>query len=198
MPADGAPRKAKKSRLLVVDASVVRAAGSIDAVHPDAMHCRDILQTILEVCHRVHVTTELREEWKSHASRFARLWLRSMYSRKKVVDAAAVGATSLGAEVAGAAYLSDAEKEALFKDRHLVEAASAADKVVLSLDGRTGAILRKIAEHYGGLTDHLWIDPTKDFAETSAWLAERGKPRPDWQLAGQARRAGARTKANPT
>lgn len=47
---------AKVSKLLVIDTSVVGAAGGPDATYPTSVHCRDFLQAVLDICHRVVIT----------------------------------------------------------------------------------------------------------------------------------------------
>lgn len=42
-----------RSRSLVIDASVARAAGPREAVHPTARNCRDFLVIAGEICHRM-------------------------------------------------------------------------------------------------------------------------------------------------
>src|SRR5271165_1159009 len=93
-----APRPARRagtSKLLVVDASVMRAAGGEEATDPAPAHARDILKAILTICHRVCVCAELREEWKRHQSRFARRWLTQMYASRKVVACEVASCTEI-------------------------------------------------------------------------------------------------------
>ena len=72
------------SRVLVIDASIARAAGDTSN-HPTSRNCCDFLQAVLKVCHRMAMTDPLREEWNKHQSRFARTWRVSMMARRKVV-----------------------------------------------------------------------------------------------------------------
>ena len=87
MPVARPSRRAATSKVLVVDASVMRAAGGEGATDPAVFaHARDALEAILTICHKICVSPELREEWKRHRSRFAQLWWRQMYARRKVID----------------------------------------------------------------------------------------------------------------
>ena len=56
----------KQSRLLVVDASVLRAAGC--SGDPQAGLCSQILQDIMQICHRVAISQEIADEWDKHQS----------------------------------------------------------------------------------------------------------------------------------
>ena len=40
---------------------------------------------MLDYCHRVVLSTDVSQEWRTHASRFTRLWLSSMAAKKKLV-----------------------------------------------------------------------------------------------------------------
>ena len=53
----------KKKRLLVIDASVARAAGGAEATAQVSRECRDFLSTVLTVCHQIVMTPEISEEW---------------------------------------------------------------------------------------------------------------------------------------
>jgi len=59
-----------RSRVLVIDASIARAAGDV-SMHPTSRNCRDFLQAVLDTCHRMALTTPIKEEWNRHQSRFA-------------------------------------------------------------------------------------------------------------------------------
>src|ERR1700694_5328998 len=69
------------SRLLVVDASVVRAAGRSD--NPVSSRTWFFLESVRVICHRVAVNPKIREEWWRHQSRVADGWRRAMYARRK-------------------------------------------------------------------------------------------------------------------
>jgi hypothetical protein len=63
---------------LVVDASVARAAGSLESKHPTGILCRDFLMGVRSVCHRIVWTEAIKVEWDKHDSVFARQWRVSM------------------------------------------------------------------------------------------------------------------------
>jgi hypothetical protein len=44
-----------RSRVLVIDASIARAAGDASQ-HPTAQNCCDFLQAVLDLCHRMALT----------------------------------------------------------------------------------------------------------------------------------------------
>src|SRR5438105_13114500 len=70
---------------LVVDASVARAAGSLESTHPTGVLCRDFLVAVRGVCHRIAWTDAIKLEWDKHDSRFARQWRLSMLKLDKLM-----------------------------------------------------------------------------------------------------------------
>jgi len=182
MPARKRDQKVKHSRVLVIDASVMRAAGSIDATAPVPARCRDTLRTVLEVCHRAHLDGDLKEEWNRHMSKFARTWLRSMYSRRKIVGTGSAAQPNLERMTAMAASLPEAQRAAIEKDLHLVACAILADGTILSLDDAMNRILRGLAVSLPVLRGLIWVNPSIDFGKLKAWLEETGPSDPRWCL----------------
>jgi hypothetical protein len=74
----------KVSKRLVIDASVARAAGGEDATYPISVYCRDFLEAVLDLSHRVVMTPDIRDEWNKHQSRYACIWRRQMVAKKKL------------------------------------------------------------------------------------------------------------------
>jgi hypothetical protein len=67
----------------VIDASIAHAAGEV-SMHPTSRNCREFLQAVLVICHRMVLTPRIQQEWSKHESRFARTWRKSMMARKKI------------------------------------------------------------------------------------------------------------------
>jgi hypothetical protein len=167
--------RAKVSRRLVIDASVARAAGGKGATFPLSKHCRDVLQTTLDVCHRVVMTDAIREEWNKHQSAFARGWRTAMIARKKIIFQDVPPHLALREEIEAAAA-SDRDRAALLKDIHLVEAANAADRSVMSLDDTVRALLATAAGRIRLLKTIAWVNPGPDGERTCAWLRDGAPP----------------------
>lgn len=143
------------SLLLVVDASVVRAAGETE--HPTSSACRNCLEAIRSICHRAVLTEPIREEWGRHMSRFSRKWHRSMAARRKLPGNIAPSALELRRD-----SYSEAAREAIDKDKALVEAALATDRVIITLDD---SLRQALGENRGGealLRNIRWIHPVTD------------------------------------
>jgi hypothetical protein len=161
------------SKLLVVDATIVQAAG--ESNHPISSANRDFLNWVLDICHRVAMTTEIGDEWARHQSKLTRRWRVAMYARKKIVTLQVQANTELrlrltlgrGAE----------EREAILKDTHLIEAALSADRIVASLDERARALF-----HNAELNVVTWVNPISERARIRGWLEEGAPPVDEWKL----------------
>jgi predicted nucleic acid-binding protein len=143
------------SRLVVVDASVVRAAG--ETQHPVSSACRNCLEAIRSICHRVAFTEPIRDEWVRHMSRFSRKWRRSMAARQKPITM--VDPKQL--ELRWDAY-SDVARAAIEKDRGLLGAALATDRVIITLDDSLRRALAECRDGEALLRNVRWIHPVTD------------------------------------
>ena len=187
MPPARAPRKARTSKLLVVDASVMAAAGGEAATDPTPAHARDALKAILTICHKVCLSPELSDEWKRHQSRFARRWLTQMYAARKVIVREPPACHEILADIRAFHAITQAEFAAVEKDIHLIAAALVSDRAVLSWDHRVAIAIRKVCVDQTTVTSKsvshvLWIDPIADRDALYAWLSENGPARASWQL----------------
>lgn len=172
--------KKKSGKRLVIDASVARSVGMTE--HPVSAACRSALEKIRSSQFRVVMSPDLRDEWKTHRSVYARRWLALMYGRRQVAvlgDArepdfrAALESCAGNLDCPGDER--DAQATAMEKDAHLIEAACASDHTVISLD-------EKVRHHFIGCTDRIsklrgivWVNPTKETEYCSQWI-EAGAP----------------------
>lgn len=144
---------------VVVDASVARAAGGTDASQASSCACRDVLLALREADLRLAMSPPLDDEWRRHASRFTRKWLVGMYARRRVLRLTPDPFAPLHA--ACAALPEGRSRRAIEKDLHLIDAAFAADRRVLSNDNEVRADLRELASRLTALRRLLWADPTE-------------------------------------
>ena len=135
----------KVSRCLVIGASVARSATLSD--NPTSTACREFLQAILDICHRIVLSADINREWERHAlqaqtvtdlrrTRFLVNWMVAMSRRKggKILrvrvdrdDALRTKVNHLG--------LPEASRQEISEDLHLIEGALAFDHIVY-LQGR--------------------------------------------------------------
>lgn len=170
----------KVSRLLAVDASVLRSAGD-KAGH--SAHCTSVLSCILEICHRAVLTVEIQEEWNRHQSRIAIKWRASMNARKKLIpiniDAQRRRITG---QVNQLVQVTAAQRAGLMKDVHLLASAAYGDHVIVSGD----QALKTLCDHH--LAEPLeWLLVSHEDADTLrksvlARLIELSRTKPNPKL----------------
>ena len=144
-----------RSRLLVVDASVVRSAG--ETKHPMSSSCRDCLDAILDICHRVAVTPAILEEWKRHMSWYSRTWRHSMAARGKPLKAV----EPVDARINLGAY-PESVRDEIAKDMCLLEAAFGAEKIIVTRDDSLKKALAQRSDGKALLKSIKWINPLAD------------------------------------
>ena len=162
---------AKRGRRLVVDASVAGAAGGKTATAPTSTRCRDFLLTLqreTECCVVMH--GQLRDERERHRSLFARTWLTAMASRRRVVFGDVQPSNRMRREILRAAATKPTEVDALEKDFHLIEAAIANDRTVVSLDEIVRKLFKAAAQSVEAIRKVVWINPVKPAEEAVEWL----------------------------
>lgn len=162
------------SVVLVIDASIARAAGPENATHPTAKHCRDFLLAVVRICHRIGMSPAIADEWKRHRSGFSRQWLVSMHARKKVVNVSATEDRRLR-EIISKNADSETTRKVMLKDAHLLEAAIEADRRIASLDDIVKNLFADACVKYKAVQTIGWVNPDKEFDEVLAWL-ELGAP----------------------
>ncbi len=171
-----------RSELLVIDASVARAAGPEDAVHPMAKNCRDFLLAVRDICHRMIFTEPIAAEWKQHQSGFARQWRTSMNARKKI-DWIVVSEDEALRRQLQEAGTTDKQKEAMLKDAHLIEAASIQGKRIAALDEIVRELFRRSADLAPQLRDICWVNPNRPIEDSLGWLSD-GAPADPFRMLG--------------
>jgi len=165
---------AKVSKRLVIDASIAHSAGGEGATYPTSVHCRDFLKAVLEICHQVVMTPDIREEWNRHQSNFSRTWLRTMVAKKKIEYRSDIPANDELWNKIKAIVASDKACEAMLKDFRLIEAALATDKTVISLDDTVRKLFDKGAIRVGELRNVVWVNPDKIEEEKPIEWLENG------------------------
>lgn len=157
----------KMSRRIVVDASVARAAG--ETSHPVSSRCREFLNDMLIICHRVVMSDDIRREWDKHASVYSVRWLAAMRSKGKVVRVTP-GPSDLMERIISAAEWKTKDTAAMEKDLLLPLAALATDRLVASGDSRVRDEFAKAARLVDTLSSIVWVDPSKEEDHCGEWL----------------------------
>ena len=163
------------SKRLVIDTDVAQSSGSEEATYPRAKHCRDFLQKVLCLSHDVVMTLEISNEWKRHRSSFARGWRVSMDARRKVCRVDAPADEELRHKIEQTAIDED-EIEVMQKDFHLLEAALATDRTIVSLDEISRELFARAAQRVGEIRDIVWVNPEHTEEEPFDWLKKGAPP----------------------
>lgn len=174
--------RARDSKRLVIDADVAQASGSETATHPRAEHCRDFLNAVLSLNHRMVITEQINNEWKNHQSRFARRWRVSMDARKKIDRIDPSENAELQTKVTTTTN-NESEIAALQKDFHLLQAALATDQTVISLDETVRGLFKRASQSVGEIQHIIWVNPDRTAEEQPIdWLQNGALPEPHRQL----------------
>ena len=164
---------------LVVNASVARAAGGVEATALVSVNCTEFLETLRDECsHRVVMTPELSEEWEENQSKFAATWLRSMIARKRFNYVEPPVNQALHNEIEGTAT-SENEIKDMQKDVHLLEAARATDQTIISLDETVRGLFARATQHVGEIRDIVWVNPERMEEEGPIEWLKNGAPPDD-------------------
>ncbi len=164
------PRAGKR---IVLDASVARSAGS----GPIPGRRRAVFSA-LERRHSVVFSEECLAEWKRHEQAFARGWRARMVAKRQVVFLVESCRDETLREKLERAAASEPRRKAMIKDAHLIEAARATDRIVISLDEEARGLFRDAAPQVTEVRAVMWVNPD---------LAEEGVV--DWLHAGARRDA---------
>jgi len=176
--------KVKDSKRLVIDASIARSAGGNEATTSCSKHCRDFLKSVLEICHRIVMTSEMMSEWNRHQSNFARQWRVSMVARKKVdyLDDTKNNMVSAISNKVESVAVNKKDLDAMRKDFHLIDAALASDRTIASLDEAVRELFIAASSSVGELKSIVWVNPAKEEEQPIFWLQNGAKAEKERQL----------------
>jgi hypothetical protein len=176
-------KRSKISKRLVIDTSIARSAGRENATTEVAKQCRDFLNAVLEICHRVIMTEALREEWSKNQSGFAREWYLRMKRQGRKVDWIVVVPNEKLRGRVNKLAKKDLNREAMLKDVLLIEAAQGSDKIIISLDETVRELFSALSGQVGEIGDIIWVNPTHENENCTSWLRE-GAPSDEARMLG--------------
>jgi predicted nuclease of predicted toxin-antitoxin system len=128
-----------QSRLLAIDASVLRSAGGREQGH--SAHCSKVLDAVRVNGHRAAFCAATSQEWNKHQSYFASKWRSGMLARKQMVLLnTKTTQTRLQGVIDAQPGLPEKARKALEKDIHMLALAMDADKILITGD----AALKKL------------------------------------------------------
>lgn len=182
----------KISRRLVIDASVARSATMSQDSTSTA--CREFLQEVLTVCHRVILTREIEREWQYVAlqirsradevrSRFLVGWMFAMGRKGKLLRPHVASEAALRDKI-NHLGIAEQTRQTISEDLHLIEAALAADHIVISRDDEVHSLLRSITRSCPEISKVIWCNPVLRRVDCAEWLRNGARSVKVWQLGG--------------
>ena len=161
----------------VIDASVARAAGERVTHDVISSTCRKVLSAVLDTRSHCECSDQLSLEWKTHASRFARKWRTSMHARRLWSSVECADMPGFRKAVQA---LSGNRGSPLAKDAHLIEAAWAGSRRIISLDAEARRGFSALAATVESLGEIAWSDPRAHAAVD--WVRANGPLEPSLLL----------------
>ncbi len=175
--------RAKSLKRLVVNASVARAAGGVDATDSVSINCTEFLETFRdESSHHVVMTFELSEEWDENQSNFAAEWLGNMIATRRFHYIELTQNRALYDEIEATA-VEEKDINAMLKDFHLLGAALATDQIIVSLDETIRGLFKRASQQVGEIRYIIWVNPDRTAEEQPIiWLQNGALPEAHRQL----------------
>jgi len=187
--AEGLSRKIQRTEMskktgksLVIDACIARSASETN--HPISSACRECLRSILKHSHRMVITKEISQEWRKHQSQFSQEWFKTMIQRKRLHSLEPSQVENIDELMDFIDTLEPQKvREDAYKDIHLIEAAMASDKRIVSSDEQTARkIFSDATETVPTMGDILWANPVKPEEAVADWIAQGTPPEPERTL----------------
>jgi hypothetical protein len=162
----------KSAKRLVIDACVAQSAGETD--HPISSCCRRCLIEVERCGHHLVMSPDISVEWKKHGSNFATRWRASMVARRRVVWLPHPLIEALRESIERIEPVRC--RPVVRKDIHLIEAALASDRTVISRDTEALQCMRAFANIAARMQNVMWICPVVNADRIAVWL-RRGAAR---------------------
>lgn len=157
---------------VIIDADIMHAASGKE--NDLSTRCREVLDNVLDEGHSLVRTPSMKTEWDNHASRYSLNWLRLMQSRRRLLDIDEAE-TGLAGAIGNLPVLA-AEQRIMLKDCHLLEAALAGEKRIVSKDEAAYFHFYHASATVSQLRKIMWASPMRPKDECAVWLAAGAKP----------------------
>jgi hypothetical protein len=119
--------------------------------------CALFLDQVRDLKYQIVMNEKILEEWNRHQSRYSSQWIAYMTERKRVFKRRIARNVSLRRKMI---------TEAMLKDVHLLEAALATDKRIVSNDDRARNSFRRIPD----VRLVAWVNPSQPEETAVEWL----------------------------
>jgi len=166
---------------IVIDADIMRSAGKTE--HPHSSNARKVLEAIRDAGHRMVQCAPLKVEHDIHHSRYSSLWRTNMISRKQWIRWEYTQDAELRVTlIAALPEEATGQQKAVLKDAHLLEAAAATGKRIVSRDSTARNLFRCACPNLGHHRNIQWGDLTSVPANVIQWVKDGCVERDDFKL----------------
>lgn len=157
--------RSQRSKSLVIDACVACDTGPTRPI-------RNFLTTMKDdTRHRLVMTKDIGSEWDRHASKWARSWRVSMYSQRRVYRPDLKSDDILRIKIEYKTS-DEGDLDEMLKDLHLIDAAMATDRRIVSLDDAARRLFAAVSDGVGELRNIVWVNPAEGNERPVEWLLD--------------------------
>ena len=159
-------------RFFVIDASVSRVADRRRAHEgmPGASASFILLMSVMEHCRGFAASASVLREWERNESPAGARWRQDMALRDKFILEDVPPDTELRDGIRCLRHVSDSEKDIMLKDVHLIEAALAFDRMILSWDRQARLHFLRCASLHHLFKGVIWISPDECGGRFKRWI----------------------------
>lgn len=161
-----------KARRVVIDTNIASSASTTEK--PDSTTARNVLTAVRDGEHLLVLSPTQKAEWLRHMSGYTGTWLTEMLSRKQFLVLRTEPDTGLRDDIF-ALECGAAQRREMLKDVHLVEAALATDRIVISAEENVLALFNRFIAGLRLSHAVAWVNPAPDGVACAAWL-QQGAP----------------------
>lgn len=167
----------KKIDKIIIDADIARCVSEKDI--PVSTNSRLLLNAMLR--HKITFVrnNKLHQEWKEHASKYAKTWLVSMMSRRLIQN---IDDEDSFFDLLSKVGLSEKEEIAGKKDCHLISAAKTSNSIIASNDVTAFSIFQKASTVNGSFGLLYWMSPTHNINEFNYVLDTNATVPKSWMI----------------
>jgi hypothetical protein len=158
---------------LVVDANIAQSAGTSNV--PESIYSRECLNAVRDSGHVAVFCQQLLDEWGEHASLVSRRWWKSMAARRRIERFEGEQFAILQ-DRACACLVEEKRRVALEKDFHLVRAALATDRSILSNETEFPKLLAMAAASISPLAAIVYGNPAIEEEACVEWIKAGAMP----------------------
>lgn len=158
--------------------SCIAASASEKGTHKDAVQAWGCLEKIRKTEVVIILSEELKKEWLDNGSRSSKLWLSSMINKKRTKPYQDNGLYNQLNKKINKSNANNSEKREMKKDVHLLGAALANDKTIISNEKKAPKLFKKHIDD-DKVQNVFWVNP-KIKKDTLHWIGS-GLPHEDDQ-----------------